>query len=283
MSNAVSRPMSCLPAKLESISSEGPLCEAAVDAVIALAMAAANIATVIRFRNADAALGAVSGSANVDGDDQKALDIIADEMIQNALSEVKDVASYLSEEQDAAVQIHDDGTVIVASDPLDGSSNIDTNVSIGTIFSILPAAGGVLQAGRNQIAAGFFLYGPQTTLLITFGKNVMAFQLDDDGEFYDMDWQVKITPDTHEFAINASNMRQWQTDVALTLVTAFPAQRDRVPKISICVGLARLLLTRGGSSGGAAFSYIRLTPVLDMELGVCALFMKQILLRFSLR
>ena len=135
MSNAVSRPMSCLPAKLESISSEGPLCEAAVDAVIALAIAAANIATVIRFRDADAALGAAHGSANVD-DDQKALDIIADDMIQNALSEVKAVASYMSEEQDTAVQIHDDGTVIVASDPLDGSSNIDTNVSIGTIFSI---------------------------------------------------------------------------------------------------------------------------------------------------
>ena len=214
MSNAVSRPMSCLSAKLKSISSEGPLCEAAVDAVIALAMAAANIATVIRFRDADAALGAVRGSANVDGDDQKALDIIADEMIQNALSEVKAVASYLSEEQDAALQIHDDGKVIVASDPLDGSSNIDTNVSIGTIFSILPAAGGALQAGRNQIAAGFFVYGPQTTLLITFGERVMAFQLDDDGEFYDMDWKVKIIPDTDEFAINASNMRQWHSDVA---------------------------------------------------------------------
>ena len=214
MSNSVSRPMSCLSAKLQSISSEDPLREAAVDAVIALAMAAANIATVIRFPDANAALGAVRGSANVDGDDQKALDIFADEIIQDALSGVTSVASYLSEEQDAAVQIHDDGAVIVASDPLDGSSNIDTNVSIGTIFSILPAAGGILQAGRNQIAAGFFVYGPQTTLLVTFGKSVMAFQLDDDGEFYDMDWQVKITPDTDEFAINASNMRQWHSDVA---------------------------------------------------------------------
>jgi fructose-1,6-bisphosphatase I len=214
MSNFVSRPMSCLPAKLQSISSGDPLCEAAVDVVLALAMAAANIATVIRFPDADAALGAVRGSTNVDGDDQKALDIFADEIIQNALSEVTAVASYLSEEQDAVVQINDDGTVIVASDPLDGSSNIDTNVSIGTIFSILPAAGGILQAGRNQIAAGFFVYGPQTTLLVTFGKSVMAFQLDDDGDFYDMDWQVKITPDTDEFAINASNMRQWHSDVA---------------------------------------------------------------------
>ena len=149
-------------------------------------IAAADIAAVIRLPDADAALSEVRGSANVDGDDQKALDILADEIIQNALSEVTAVASYLSEEQDTALQLHDGGTVIVASDPLDGSSNIDTNVSIGTIFSILPAAGGILQAGRNQIAAGFFVYGPQTTLLVTFGKNVMAFQLDDDGEFYNI-------------------------------------------------------------------------------------------------
>ena len=79
MSNAVSRPMSCLPAKLESISSEGPLCEAAVDAVIALAMAAANIATVIRFRDADAALGRCAAVLMLMGTIQKALDIIADD------------------------------------------------------------------------------------------------------------------------------------------------------------------------------------------------------------
>ena len=92
-------------------------------------------------------------------------------MIQNALSEVKSVASYLSEEQDAAVQIHDDGTVIVASDPLDGSSNIDTNVSIGTIFSILPAAGGALQAGRNQIAAGFSFMARKPPWLLRLVKS----------------------------------------------------------------------------------------------------------------
>jgi fructose-1,6-bisphosphatase I len=102
----------------------------------------------------------------------------------------------------------------VASDPLDGSSNIDTNVSVGTIFSILPAAGGVLQPGRNQLAAGFFVYGPQTTLLVSFGKTVAAFQLGDDGVFHDMGWAVAIPSDTREFAINASNMRHWQPDVA---------------------------------------------------------------------
>lgn len=206
--------MSHLSTTLESVASRDPLRAAAVDTVKALALAVADIATLIRWPNGDVALGAASGSANADGDNQKALDVLADEMIQNALCKVPSVASYLSEEQDGAVPLHDNGTIIVASDPLDGSSNIDTNVSVGTIFSILPAVDGALQAGRNQIAAGFFVYGPQTTLLLTFGESIMAFQLDNDGQFYAMDWQVRIEPKTDEFAINASNMRQWQSDVA---------------------------------------------------------------------
>jgi fructose-1,6-bisphosphatase I len=123
------------------------------------------------------------------------------------------VAIYLSEEQDAPIPLNDEGTLIVASDPLDGSSNIDTNVSIGTIFSIMPAAGGALQSGRNQLAAGFFVYGPQTTLLVTLGDGVLAFQMDDDGFFCDMGWQVVMPPDTHEFGINASNQRHWHAPV----------------------------------------------------------------------
>ncbi|MGB0689594.1 MAG: class 1 fructose-bisphosphatase, partial [Candidatus Puniceispirillum sp.] len=122
-------------------------------------------------------------------------------------------AIYLSEEQDTPIPLNDEGTLIVASDPLDGSSNIDTNVSIGTIFSIMPAAGGALQSGRNQLAAGFFVYGPQTTLLVTLGDGVLAFQMDDDGRFCDMGWQVVISPDTHEFGINASNQRHWHAPV----------------------------------------------------------------------
>ena len=219
MSN--STPTFFLSATLKSIAQNNLQCAAAVDAVSALAVAAADIATVIRHPDKDAAHGAERGSANVDGDEQKTLDVLADEMIQAALVKVPAVASYLSEEQDEAVLMHNQGTVIVASDPLDGSSNIDTNVSVGTIFSILPAAGGPLQPGRNQIAAGFFVYGPQTTLLVTFGRGVKAFQLNADGQFQEMGWQVAITAKTREFAINTSNIRQWSPDVAAYINDCF--------------------------------------------------------------
>ena len=183
-------------------------------AVAALAAVAVELSATIRHAAPSAQLGAVRGSANADGDDQKKLDVLADEMIATALADCVGVAAYLSEERDAAVALDDGGDVVVASDPLDGSSNIDTNVSIGTIFSILPAAGGHLQPGRNQLASGIFVYGPQTTLLITFGDGVFAFQLAEDREFYDMGWQVKIPPETSEFAINASNSRHWRAPVS---------------------------------------------------------------------
>ena len=109
------------------------------------------------FPDADAALGATRGSANADGDDQKSLDVLMI-VIQICLDKVPVVASYLSEEQDAAVPIHDAGTVIVASDPLDGSSNIDTNVSVGTIFSILPAAGGPAARPKSNCRWFFCLW-----------------------------------------------------------------------------------------------------------------------------
>ncbi len=205
--------MSNLSSILEAQSARGPLYEAAAAAVTALATAATSIAGLIRHPDDAAKLGAARGTENADGDNQKALDVLADEIIKAALAEQPLVATYLSEEQDAAIPLYDDGMVIVASDPLDGSSNIDTNVSIGTIFSILPADGGHLQPGSKQIAAGFFVYGPQTTLLVSFGGPVMAFQLDSDGQFHDMGWAVTIPETTNEFAINASNQRHWHDDV----------------------------------------------------------------------
>jgi len=206
--------MSNLSSVLACEAARGPLQAAAAAAVAALADAATSIAGLIRHQGDAAGLGAVRGTENADGDTQKALDVMADDIIASALGKVDAVASYLSEEQDAAIPLHAGGSVIVASDPLDGSSNIDTNVSIGTIFSILPAIGGVLQPGRNQLAAGFFVYGPQTTLLVSFGGPVIALQLAADGAFHDMGWQVRIPDVTSEFAINASNQRHWHKDVA---------------------------------------------------------------------
>jgi fructose-1,6-bisphosphatase I len=185
-----------------------PLDKASANAILALAEAAATIAGLIRDPKASSGFGVARDSANADGDTQKALDVVCDDLVSAALAKAG-VTVYLSEEQDEPVSLAADGKVIVACDPLDGSSNIDTNISIGTIFSILPAAGGTLQAGRNQLASGFFVYGPQTTMLLTTGEGVHAFQMDESGRFQRLDWDVKIAPETDEFAINASNSRHW--------------------------------------------------------------------------
>ena len=213
---------------LTQIAADQPAVAASVRA---LAGVAVELSATIARPDSTAQLSAVRGSANADGDDQKKLDVLADEMITTALAAVDHVAGYLSEERDAAIQLHDGGEVIVASDPLDGSSNIDTNVSIGTIFSILPASCGSLQPGRNQLASGIFVYGPQTTLLVTCGDGVFAFQLGTDGQFHDMGWQVRMPAETSEFAINASNSRHWAAPVSRYIAdclagSAGPRQRN---------------------------------------------------------
>ena len=213
---------------LTQIAADQPAVAASVRALAGVAI---ELSATIARPDSTAQLGAVRGSANADGDDQKKLDVLADEMIATALAAVDHVAAYLSEERDAAIQLNDGGEVIVASDPLDGSSNIDTNVSIGTIFSILPASGGSLQPGRNQLASGIFVYGPQTTLLVTCGDGVFAFQLGTDGQFHDMGWQVRMPAETSEFAINASNSRHWAAPVSRYIAdclagSAGPRQRN---------------------------------------------------------
>ena len=179
--------------------------------ILALAGAASAIAAEIRMPATS--LDEAAGAVNADGDTQKKLDVIADDIVLEALSGTG-VASYLSEERDAAVPVDGDGAMIVACDPLDGSSNIGVNVSVGTIFSLLPASGGDLQPGRSQLAAGFFVYGPQTTLLLTVGNGAASFRMDDDGGFRLLDERVTIPQAAHEFAINASNRRHWPAPIA---------------------------------------------------------------------
>ena len=178
--------------------------------ILALAGAASAIAAEIRMPATS--LDEAAGAVNADGDTQKKLDVIADDIVLEALAGTG-VASYLSEERDAAVPVDPEGAMIVACDPLDGSSNIGVNVSVGTIFSLLPASGGKLQSGRSQLAAGFFVYGPQTTLLLTVGNGTASFRMDDDGGFRLLEELVTIPQTAREFAINASNRRHWPAPI----------------------------------------------------------------------
>ncbi|MDB5862024.1 MAG: fructose-6-bisphosphatase family protein [Ramlibacter sp.] len=174
------------------------------------------------------ALGDVLGSAgtdNVQGEVQKKLDIIANEVLIEANEWGGHLAAMASEEMEGIYVVpnrYPKGEYLLLFDPLDGSSNIDVNVSIGTIFSVLkkPEGGhGVseqdfLQAGSRQVAAGYCLYGPQTTLVLTVGDGVAMFTLDrEQGSFVLTAEDVKIPEDTREFAINMSNMRHWDAPV----------------------------------------------------------------------
>ena len=178
------------------------------------------------------ALGGVLGSAeseNVQGEVQKKLDIIANEVLIEANEWGGHLAAMASEEMDSIYVVpnrYPQGEYLLLFDPLDGSSNIDVNVSIGTIFSVLrkpdsePGQGvGVseqdfLQPGRRQVAAGYCIYGPQTTLVLTVGDGVAMFTLDrEQGSFVLVEEAVKVPEDTQEFAINMSNMRHWDAPV----------------------------------------------------------------------
>ena len=159
-------------------------------------------------------LGAEQGD-NTDGDTQKALDLIANDLIVEAMHAAP-VACLVSEELENPTPINTDAPLFVATDPLDGSSNIDTNVSVGTIFSILPSPEqtsqpcSLLQPGTAQLAAGYVIYGPQTALVMTLGEGTQVFILDPlNNEFRLTSGQTAIPPDTAEFAINTSNSRQW--------------------------------------------------------------------------
>ena len=178
--------------------------------ILSLAGAASAIAAEIRMPAT--ALDAAAGAVNADGDTQKKLDVIADEIVLDALHGTG-AAAYLSEEREEAIPLDPDGGLIIACDPLDGSSNIGVNVSVGTIFSVLPADGGDLQPGRAQLAAGFFVYGPQTTLLLTTGSGTASFRMDDEGRFVMISENVRIPSEASEFAINASNRRHWPAPI----------------------------------------------------------------------
>lgn len=165
-------------------------------------------------------VGAVIGE-HEDGDTQKELDLRTNDIVVEVLGAAP-VSFIASEEMDDAMATaHPDAPLIVAVDPLDGSSNIETNVSIGTIFSILPRIAGetdanaqFYQTGRNQLAGGYIVYGPQLSLVLTVGDGTHIFTCDPgDGQFKITSENIKIPEDTREFAINMSNYRYWDEPI----------------------------------------------------------------------
>jgi fructose-1,6-bisphosphatase I len=166
-----------------------------------------------------------AGSENIQGETQKKLDVITNDIFIAENEWGGHLAAMASEEMDEIYPIpakYPKGKYLLTFDPLDGSSNIDVNISVGTIFSILrcpagvtnPTAADFMQPGTKQVCAGYALYGPSTMLVLTTGKGVNGFTLDNDiGEFMLTHPDMKIPADTQEFAINASNRRFWEEPV----------------------------------------------------------------------
>ena len=191
-----------------------------------LLVALTNTCTTLSDEVAQGALIGILGSAgtgNVQGEVQQKLDVIANDLLIAGVQSCQSLAGIASEEMEDPLPVGKGlGDYLLLFDPLDGSSNIDVNVSIGTIFSILKkpdphaplTTADFLQAGRTQVAAGYVVYGPQTILAISLGEGVDVFTLDKvSGEFLLIKQGVQISESTREFAINMSNMRHWAAPV----------------------------------------------------------------------
>ncbi len=194
------------------------LCPQLTATVQSIADACIRISEKVRLGALSGVLGE-AGSGNIQGEDQKKLDVIANNLLIEALRRQSAVAGIASEEEDSFVATDENGRYLVLFDPLDGSSNIDVNISIGTIFSVLEKPSGslntesFLQKGSRQLAAGYVLYGPQTLLVITFKHGVDVFTLNQNGEFVLTQASPKVPGQTKEFAINMSNQRHWEAPV----------------------------------------------------------------------
>ncbi len=198
-----------------------------------------------------------AGSANAQGERQMKLDVIADDIFRRTNEWGGTLAAMLSEESETPYLIpgqYPRGPYLLAFDPLDGSSNIETNAPVGSIFSILRAgAGDFLQRGAEQVCAGYAIYGPVTVLVLTLGRGTHGFTLDREiGEFVLTHRDLRIPSDTAEFSINASNARFWEPAVKRYVDECLsgrkgPRGRDfNMRWIASLVADAHRILMRGG-------------------------------------
>jgi fructose-1,6-bisphosphatase I len=216
---------------------EDPLRYAVSQTVERIADACCAIAEIIALGPLAGRLGEGRGE-NVDGDTQAELDIRANDLLLGELKAAP-VACVASEELNLPCGLNEQAPLCVAVDPLDGSSNIDTNVSVGTIFSVLPMRCGscqptakcFVQKGKQQLAAGYVIYGPQTALVLTLGAGTHIFTLNPDtGEFCLTRAGVRISQDTHEFGMATSG---------LTSMTACKGSKGPTARITTHAGSPR--------------------------------------------
>lgn len=214
------------------------------------------------------ALGALAetpagGAINVQGEEQKPLDVASNAMLIRQTEWSGHLAGMASEEMDTPYQIpasYPRGKYLLVFDPLDGSSNIDVNVSVGSIFSILRAPQEAIDSGRDvveadflqpgatQVAAGYALYGPTTMLVLTVGNGVAGFTLDlNVGEFKLTHADIRVPEDTHEFAINSSNSRFWEAPVKCYVDECLAGKTGPAARISTCAGSPAWWPRRTGS------------------------------------
>ncbi|WP_372422985.1 class 1 fructose-bisphosphatase [Salinarimonas chemoclinalis] len=198
----------------------GPHGEAVARTILALAAAAVELSDLVARGALESALGAEVGDGHEAGDAQRALDVVADELFLAALAGAP-VAAVASEEREDVHALAAGAPLAVAIDPLDGSSNIDVNAPVGAIFSILEADARAdprsvfLAPGTRQRAAGIFVFGPATTLVVSTGSGVDLYVLDRDaGGFRLAKAGVRVPERAREFAINASNRRHWEAPLA---------------------------------------------------------------------
>jgi fructose-1,6-bisphosphatase I/sedoheptulose-1,7-bisphosphatase len=240
--------------------------------ILDVSLACKAIARIVAFGELGDSLGqgslAEAGSVNVQGEVQKHLDVLSNEIFIRMNEWSGHLGGMASEEMEEPRQIpaeYPRGSYLLVFDPLDGSSNIDVNVSVGSIFSILRAPQDVIDSGRDvteadflqpgatQVAAGYAIYGPVTMLVLTVGNGVAGFTLNPNlGEFVLTHPHIQVPPDTSEFAINTSNSRFWEppvkryVDECLAGKTGPRGKDFNMRWIASMVAEAHRILMRGG-------------------------------------
>ncbi len=241
--------------------------------ILDISLACKAIARIVSFGELGDSLGAMpsvpaGGATNVQGEVQKPLDVLSNQIFIRMNEWNGHLAGMASEEMDAPLQVPPQfqrGKYLLTFDPLDGSSNIDVNVSVGSIFSILRAPQDAIDSGRDvteadflqpgaaQVAAGYALYGPVTMLVLTVGNGVAGFTLNHNlGEFVLTHPNLRVPPDTQEFAINTSNSRFWEPPVKRYVdecLAGKPGPRGKdfnMRWIASMVAEAHRILMRGG-------------------------------------